>query len=137
MLHVLFGILYGLSDFSLGKAIHQELALLLFNLAFVRVMLMLNRHPERFVQSATALLGADVFISATGLLLSMFLLQGLGLEELSGVINILLLVWSIVVTAHIFRHALDTGFAPGLLLTFLLLFTSWTFLLVLQELMFA
>lgn len=135
VLHVLFGTLYGLSDSSLFRAVHQELALLLFNLGFVYVVLILSKHTERFAQSATALLGADVLISAIGLLLYVILIHGLGLKELSDIVNILLMLWSIVVTAHVFRHALDTRFAPGLLLTFLLLFTSWTFLLVLQELM--
>ncbi|MDH5183564.1 MAG: hypothetical protein OEX12_06685 [Gammaproteobacteria bacterium] len=137
VLHLLFGTLYSLPDTSLFKSLHQELALLLFNLGFVRVVLMLNKHPERFVQSATALLGADVLISGTGLVLYVVLIQGLGLQALSDTVNILLMLWSIIVTAHVFRHALDTSFALGLLLTFLLLLTSWTFLLVLQELMFA
>lgn len=136
VLHLLFGSLYGLSDSSLSKSVHQELALLLFNLGFIRVVLMLSKHPERFAQSATALLGADVLISGIGLLLYVVLIQGLGLQTLSDTVNILLMVWSIVVTAHVFRHALDTRFAAGLLLTFMLLLTSWTFLLVLQELMF-
>lgn len=135
VLHLLFGTLYSLPDASLARSLHQELALLLFNLGFVYLLLMLSKRPQRFTQTASALLGADVLISAIGLLLYIVLIQGLGLQELSNTINILLMVWSIVVAAHVFRHAIDAPFAVGLMLTFLLLLTSWTFLLVLQELM--
>ncbi|MDH5360733.1 MAG: hypothetical protein OEX03_09225 [Gammaproteobacteria bacterium] len=137
VLHLLFGTLYSLPDASLARSLHQELALLLFNLGFVWLLLMLSKRPQRFAQTATALLGADVLISGIGLLLYIVLIQGLGLQELSNTINILLMLWSIVVAAHVLRHAIDAPFAVGLLLTFLLLITSWTFLLVLQELMFA
>ena len=134
VLHLLLGTLYSLPFSSLASSLHHELALLLVSLGFVAILLLLNRHSERFNQTAAALLGADVVISGIGLLLYVVLLLGLDLTSLWESANVLLMIWSYLVAAHVFRHALDSSFALGLLLSFLLLLSSVLFLLVVQEL---
>jgi hypothetical protein len=70
----------------------------------------------RYLQTATALVGADTLIGLVALL--PVGLAGPSLEEspqllLAGLLFLGLVVWSVVVTGHILRHAFDIKLAQG------------------------
>ena len=75
-----------------------------------------TRHPGRFLQAASALLGASALISLAALIpLS---LNPTGSEEtdaaaLGAVLLLALMVWSVVVTGHILRHTFAISLSQG------------------------
>jgi len=99
---------------SLGMTILDTLVLVLF----AWVLLRLTKNPARLVQTLTALAGTGTVLGIVGLPL---VLQAGGIQAEDGAAGILvlgwllMLVWSIAVQAHIFRHALSTGYGTGLL----------------------
>ncbi|MBD3669209.1 MAG: hypothetical protein HUJ29_00405 [Gammaproteobacteria bacterium] len=132
-LHLVIGTLYNLVFADVLYALQMELAALLISYVFVRVALLLGNRNERFNQTLTALLGSDVIISAVGLLLVNVLMLGLGLEALWTSTSLLLMAWSFIVAAHIFRHSFSTHFAVGSLIAFMFFFTSLVFVVLLQS----
>jgi hypothetical protein len=78
--------------------------------------LYLTRHPARFLQAASALLGTSALISLAALIpLS---LNPTGSEEtdaaaLGAALLLALMVWSVVVTGHILRHTFAISMAQG------------------------
>ena len=102
-LHPLMGIAQVVAELAL------MLSLLYLGLGFAR-------HPERFNQSATALLGSGALIGA--LALPPVALSALGGESDAAAIGTLLLLgllaWSIAVTGHILRHTFGIGLGPGI-----------------------
>ena len=94
-----------------------DLALLLVVLH--TAMRMLDRLP-RFLQTATAVAGADTLIGLVALL-PLMLVGPAGetggapgaMTILAGVLFLVLVVWSILVSAHILRHAFDITLGQG------------------------
>jgi hypothetical protein len=132
LLHLLIGTVYNLPFTDLPHALQLELATLLISYAFVRLALMLANRSERFDKTLGALLGSDVIISMVGLLLEGILVQGLELEALWSSTSLLLMAWSFIVAAHIFRHVFAVGFAVGIIIAFAFFFTSLVFMVVIQ-----
>jgi hypothetical protein len=133
VLHLLVGTAYNLPLTDFPHALQLELAGLLFAYAFVRLVLMLAHRSERFEKALGALLGSDVIISSVGLLLETILVRGLGLEALWNSTGWLLMAWSYIVTAHIFRHVFAVGFGVGIIIAFAFFFTSLMFMVLLQS----
>ncbi|KAA6185197.1 hypothetical protein F2Q65_09830 [Thiohalocapsa marina] len=76
---------------------------------------LLNRQP-RFLQTATSLLGADTLIGVVALLPVGLAAPGTdagGQLMLAGLLFLGLVVWSVLVAAHILRHALEIRLAQG------------------------
>ncbi|KAB7623022.1 hypothetical protein [Alkalilimnicola sp. S0819] len=71
-------------------------------LGFVLLALYLRDRLPRFVQTATALFGADLILSIAALPLNIAGAQGAGAWILLGILG-----WYLAVSAHIFRNALD------------------------------
>lgn len=90
-----------------------------FLLALLYAILRLVDKPARFVQTSTALIGADTLI---GLLALLPLSLAAGVDEsspmlvLAGMLFLMLVVWGVVATAHILRHALEIRLSQGVLL---------------------
>jgi hypothetical protein len=114
---LLVGLLVGLAaGLHPATSLAQGLAELALTLGALYLALLLVRHPGRFDQAASALLG-------TGALLGLFAVLPLamdatGSEEtdaaaLGAVLLLALLVWSIAVTGHILRHTFGIGLAQG------------------------
>jgi hypothetical protein len=86
---------------------------------FARVVLMVARKPERYVQTLTALAGTGAIVGLVGLPLVQMAERSRQLEQPVGggllLAWLLLVGWSVTVQAHIFRHALSTGIGIGLL----------------------
>ncbi len=80
------------------------------------VALQIKRMPSRFLQCYSAICGASavVYVLALPLMPTFF---GASVDTLSGklvVMVILLLdVWMLLITAHIFKHTFDVGMATG------------------------
>lgn len=133
ILHLLIGTAYNLSFTGFLDSLQIELAALLINFAFVRVALLIGNRSERFNKALAALLGSDVIISGIGLLLVGVLLHGLDLQALWSSTSLLLLAWSFIVSAHIFRHVFSVGFAVGIIIAFAFFFTNIMFMVVVQS----
>ncbi len=121
---------------QLGVAIARNLPLngvlagavlwLMASLGALNLILNLRGLRNRFVQAATALLGcAFVF---TLLSVPIALLVGepptgaeamTPLQLLLGLVSLPLLVWKIVVDAHVFRHSFDVPFLSGIVIALL------------------
>lgn len=76
-------------------------------LGFALLALQLRGHPRRFQQTAIALFGTDLLLSALALPFNLAL--NAGGEAASGVqLGLLVIIaWDLMVLAHIFRHALE------------------------------
>jgi hypothetical protein len=99
--------------------IQAALDLALLMVVLHTAMRMLDRLP-RFLQTATAMAGADALIGLVALLPLM--LAGPVVESggapgattiLAGLLFLVLVVWSILVSAHILRHAFDITLGQG------------------------
>lgn len=96
-----------------------------FSLVFVRVALVFRGGASRFLQTATAMFATDAFLTIIALPAA----AGLdpATQEASALASTWLLVvllWSVGVLGHIFRHALNLPLAGGILVALLYLFLS-------------
>lgn len=71
-------------------------------LGFLALALYLRDRRARFVQTATALFGADLILSIAALPINLT-----GAQGAASWLLLLILGWYLAVTAHVFRHALD------------------------------
>jgi len=100
---------------SLGMTLLDTLVMVLF----AWTVLLLMKKSARLVQTLTALAGTGTILGIVGLPLILQAAQTRAQDGPPGILLlgwVLLLVWSIAVQAHIFRHALSTGYGGGLLL---------------------
>jgi len=83
------------------------------------VLLNLRRHPLRLTQTYTALVGSGTLLNLIALPITLGLLSARGAGGEGGLFVMLwlvLLVWSLVVTGHIYRHALDIPLPAGIII---------------------
>ena len=98
-----------------------------FYLAYVFVALRLFGHDRRYVQTMTALLGAEIFITVLGLPLDLWARVGaMPADELSlpTVLRLLLLLWWIDVGGFIASRALGRPYFVGVLFMVVYFLTS-------------
>lgn len=104
---------------TLGIGLLQAVLDLGFMLVLLVAMLRLLDKSARFLQTATALVGADTLI---GLLALLPLTLASGADEqsarlvLAGFLFLALVVWSVLASGHILRHAFDLRLVQGVLL---------------------
>jgi len=99
---------------SLGMSALDVLIMVLFSWSVLR----LTKKTARYMQTLTALAGTGAVLGLVGLPLIQRAAQVHMDEGPSGTLVLgwlLLLVWSISVQAHIYRHALSTRYGAGLL----------------------
>lgn len=110
----------------LGGVLAGALLWLMFTLGALNIVLTLRGLRNRFVQAATALLGCA--LAFTLLSLPIALLVGeppasgdkmTALQLLLGVVSLPLLIWKVVVDAHVFRHSFDIPFISGVVIALL------------------
>lgn len=113
-------------DTPLGAVLGGALVWLVFTLAALNLLLTMRGLRPRFVQAATALLGCTLVF--TVLSVPIVLLAGeqpaapeqmSALQILLGLVSLPLLIWKIVVDAHVFRQSLNLPFAGGVLIAML------------------
>ncbi len=112
-------------DFSaaLGRSM---LSVLIPGIA-VWLLLRIRRLQHRFNQTFAALCGSAAVINAIAFPFMPYLFNA-GADAQAGtwliVLTLLIDIWSVVITAHIFRHALDIGFASGISLSIALILVT-------------
>lgn len=124
LLTAVFGLISGTIVIvgSVGALVPALLAQF-FDLALLALMLRLGlfllKKQQRFFQSATALFGSGVLINLITMPLQ--LLMGSDpadslIGELGVLFYLVLMIWSLVIIAHILRHSFDIRFGRGLML---------------------
>lgn len=106
-----------------GDTLTAGIMALAFNLGILFFLLSLRRLTHRFMQAALALLSCALLFSLLSLPIA--LLAGghpptpddvTPLQVVLGLIALPLVIWKIVVDAHILRHSMDIPFLAGLAL---------------------
>jgi hypothetical protein len=94
-------------------------------------LLFWRNHPERFAQTMSALAVAGIFFNVISWGLLSLSDPGVN-QPVLAIIWFAIFIWSLMVDAHIYRHALTVPFAVGMLVTVLILAASY----VLIEMLF-
>jgi len=123
MVHL--GVAY-LRNVPLGAVFAGAVLWLAFTLGALNLILMLRGLRNRFVQSATALLGCALAFTLLSIPIAMLVgepptnpEQVTPLQLLLGVVSLPLLLWKIIVDAHVFRHSFDLPFFSGVVIALL------------------
>jgi FtsH-binding integral membrane protein len=101
-----------LLEYSLSMSLAAAIAELILMMLLVAILLRLRGYSERFNQTVTAMAGTGTIISLIALPL-VNLASGISPDQMTlsdNVIMVLImsvLLWSLMVTAHIFRNALE------------------------------
>lgn len=109
---------------DLAVSLLQAIVGALLTVGFSWLMLFVGRKPERFYQTAGALLGADALISFFTLPGMASMMTGRGALP-AFIITIALMIWHWAVTGHIFRNALGQTWTFSLGLAFLYILGSY------------
>lgn len=102
---------------TLGDALAAQLLDILLLLGFLRLALQRTGKPERFLQTTSALFGTGVLLNL--IMMPLQLLEptdssGFGISNLGGLFYLLLILWALVITGHIFRQALEVRMAAAI-----------------------
>ena len=110
----------GALDGDFVGAVLQAMAASGLLLGFVTLILYLSSHLQRFRKTATAVLGCDALITLGALPVSLLseAISGLGLLILG------ILLWNLLVFAHILKHALGIGYVLAVALALIFTITS-------------
>lgn len=90
----------------------------IFLLGSLSALLLVMGYQARIVQTLTALLGTGIILSLFALPVLLIVGQSTNEPGYFGLILLLLNIWSLLITAHILRHALSIGFLLAGLLAF-------------------
>jgi hypothetical protein len=116
---VLVGAVLGLVvDLSPAIALAEGLVDIVFTLGLLYLALRLLDRLPRFLQTATALLGAGAMLEVVAILPLSLLPSGQPSQQsaLAGLLLLGLIGWSILVTGHILRHSFDLRLAQGVVI---------------------
>ena len=114
-----------------GQQLHDESAAAKSLLAMVLQVVVLmgllywRQHPERFVQTLTALTGVNIFFTAINWIL-LAQIDPVKDQTLLFLTWFAVFIWSLFVDAHIYRNALSVPLRIGMLITVLALAASYT-----------
>ena len=104
------------------------LDLLLLSSMTYSILRALN-HSARFTQTLTALTGCGALLQLIALPLGIWFDHANdsgNIAEIPLIFSLALLAWSVVVTAHILRHAFSVAFSAGVAYAFAYVFISWS-----------
>jgi hypothetical protein len=116
---LLVGAVLGLAvDLSPLVALAEGLVDVIFTLGLLYLALRLLDRLPRFLQTATALLGAGALLGVVAILPLSLLPSGESSQHsaLAGLLFLGLIGWSILVTGHILRHSFDLRLAQGVVI---------------------
>ncbi len=126
--YLCIGMLIALTSFTPVQALLWS-ALDTFLLAAVAQLgLRWRGHVRRFQQTFSALTGSGALLSLVSwpfMLMLLRLPSGDANAALPSLLVVLLMLWSVVVIAHILRHALSSSYAVGVLMALLYAILSW------------
>ena len=117
-LYLFTGVALILVDYSLLDSLGQVLLDVGLLGVVTYILLSLRRHPRRFVQTYSALMGTGTLLNlgAAPLLLGIHAAETYGAGMgLFGLLWFVLIIWSMLVTGHIFQHALEVPLFAGIL----------------------
>jgi hypothetical protein len=113
-----------------GQALLTAGAALGLGLGFAYLALVLRGKPNRFLQTATALVGIDLVISVLALPLTLALVSqaapdgSVSPNPALGVALLAVLAWNVTVVANTFRHALDQRWPAGVIVALAYVFLT-------------
>jgi hypothetical protein len=114
-----------------GGVLVGALMWLMMTLGALHLILTVRNLRNRFVQAATALLGCALVFTLLSLPIALLVSdppptpqQMTPLQLVLGLVSLPLLVWKIVVDAHVFRSSLDIPFVSGLVIALLWIFAA-------------
>lgn len=99
-----------------GTSLLQGAAEIALMLGALQLALRIVKHPGRFLQAATALLGSSALIGLLALIPLSMNPTGSAttdLAALGALLFLALVLWSLVVTGHILRHTFDLTLGQG------------------------
>ena len=97
-------------------------------LGFVWLVLRVLDHSRRFVQTATALLGTETFLTLIGVPLLVWIdldTMAAGVPTLATVLFLLLFLWSVDVAGFVISRALQSAYVVGVLIVIGYILGSW------------
>lgn len=101
-----------------GSAAQSAVAETLFMVAIIYLLVKIQGHPARWLQTVTAVAGTNIVLVVISLPLLVWLLSAQSAEADATVPALLflgLIIWNVMILGHIFRHALSTYFPLGVL----------------------
>lgn len=119
----------GLGDTGHGTALLLTIVDVGLLMGLCHAVLQLMGLLERYVQTLTALTGTGTLLQLIVMPLGLWYQRELaanGATDMPALLWLLLLVWSVAITAHILRHALSVSFGAGMLYALGYLMISWT-----------
>lgn len=118
------GIALGLFSVPVQEAAASAIVGTLVMVAIVQGFLATRGLSRRFVQTASALAGAELIVAIAAVPVAYLFHMGGG-AAVAGLLSIVLLLWNIAIAAHVFRHALDLTTGPAIGVGLLYLFVSY------------
>ena len=110
--------LLGVLFYSLALSVFQSLASISVLFLFTWICLILFQYKNRFIQTVTAFAGISLFINIFFLVpLVVMWKMGVLVDNSFALINLLLLVWTLSIYAHVYKNALNVSFFLGLALS--------------------
>jgi len=117
-LHALLGVVFALFTLPLGQALLAAATGTALLLLAIQIALTITYKPERRIQTVTALAGSELLLGLLALLPTVWFysVDGAQARLLPSLLSLLFIVWGVVVTGHILRHALAISQAFALML---------------------
>ncbi len=126
VVHWVLGVTFASFNLALAQSLAAALIGTLLLLGMVQLLVALHRRPERFLQTAIALAGAEVLLGIAALPFSLWVYWGDAAPLLPSLLSLGIILWGVVVTMHIFRHALNVPHWIALLFAFGYTLLSYT-----------
>ncbi|MEW6646429.1 MAG: hypothetical protein AB1450_04480 [Pseudomonadota bacterium] len=117
-LHVLLGFAFALFTVPLPQALLAAAVGTALLVVVVQGLLLAHRKAARLTQTATALAGSEIVLGLAALppTVWFYAVEGAEARLVPSLLSLLIIVWSVVVTVHILRHALEVNQGIALLL---------------------
>lgn len=105
---------------SLSTAFMTALLDVVFLLGMIYLLLKIVNYPGRWLQTVTACSGTGIIINLCAILLLLFSQHASANSSLEAVLSLLFLLlvgWSIIIMAHILRHAMEVSMGIGIIIS--------------------
>jgi len=110
LVYFILGVAISRIDSDWNVSLFTSLTDMIFMIIVVNILLKFRNFQSRYKQTLTALAGAGACLGLIGLPIMMWFNQVPEIEQATSYAMLLMVVimfWSLMVTAHIFRHALE------------------------------
>jgi hypothetical protein len=124
-LYFVVGVLISLIDMEWMNSVLTSVADTIFMIVAVALLVKVRGLEVRFQQTLTALAGAGIFIGLLSIPILIWFYQvpePQQAEHYSMIFLVAIMMWSLMVTSHIFRYALDVGIGMSMFITIFILF---------------